>query len=129
MYRKKNRITRKISWWISRNMKCKSLNICMFWEACLYIQLHHYVLFSLTPIRHKDSFIPSNPLLQRDLISRNPIQSFLSIYNRNPFLSPFSLFVVFSCKLFGKATEIRLLLVSVGIAFPEWQANFLLFSS
>lgn len=64
-------------------------------------------------------FIPSNPLLQRDLISRNPIQSFLSIYNRNPFLSSFSLFVVFSCKLFGKATEIRLLLVSVGIAFPE----------
>lgn len=100
-----------------------------FREACLHIQLHHDVLFSLTLTRHKASFIPSNPLLWRDFISGNPIQPFLSIHNRNPFLPSFPLFVVFSCKLFRKATEIRPLLLSVGIASPEWQANFLLFSS
>jgi len=81
--------------------------------------LHHDVLFSLTLIRHKASFIPANPLLWRDFISGNPIQPFLSIYNRNPFLPSLLLFVGFSCKLFRKATEIRRLLVSVGIALPE----------
>lgn len=71
-----------------------------FGEVCLHIQPHRDVLISLPLKSHKASFVPCNSLLWRDFISRNSIEPFLSICNRNLFLPFFPLFVGFGIFFF-----------------------------
>lgn len=138
MYRKKSTsITRKRNWWIcclSRNVKCKSLYISISSERLACVSRFIVMSCFLSPQwGTKPPLFP--PTLCRKEISSAEIQ-----YNHScqftteilfflPSFLPSVCCFFFSCKLFGKTTGIRLLLVSACTAFPAWRPNFLLFSS